>query len=404
MTERLYYTEPYRTEFDAVVQAVHHDHGRVIAFLDKTAFYPTSGGQPFDTGLLADRRVADVIDGADGTVGHVVDGVLPVGSAVHGVIDWERRFDHMQQHTGQHILSAAFDRLQRARTVSFHLGTTSATIDLDREPSTEAMAHVEHEANRIVWEDRPVAIKFVPAEAAASLPLRKDPSRTGMLRLIDIGEYDLSACGGTHVARTGAVGAINVLSTERVRGGMRVEFVCGGRALASFRGFRDVVATTIRALSIAPEELPGAIARAQVENKDLRRTVRGLQERLAGFEAESLAERGSAIGGHTVVCEALDGWDAAGLKALAIAVATRPGHVVVLFSAAAPSVVAIARANDVPIDAGAVLKSLTGRFGGRGGGKADLAQGGGLTAAIPDILAAAREAVRAGLEPRIPSP
>lgn len=398
MTERLYYTEPYRTEFDAVVQAVHRDQGRVVAILDKTAFYPTSGGQPFDTGLLGNRRVAEVIDRDEGTVGHVVDGALSVGSTVHGVIDWERRFDHMQQHTGQHILSAAFDRLQRARTVSFHLGTSSSTIDLDREPGADAMAHVELEANRIVWEDRPVGIKFVTEDEAATLPLRKDPTRTGTLRLIDIGEYDLSACGGTHVARTGAVGAINLLSTERFRGGVRVEFVCGSRALASFRGFRDVVTTTIRALSIAPEELPGAIARAQAENKDLRRTVKGLQDRLAGFEAEWLAQRGSAVGTHTVVCEALDGWDAAGLKALAVAVAARPGSIAVLLSAGAPSLVAIARASDVAVDAGAVLRSLTGRFGGRGGGKPDLAQGGGLTGEVSEMLTVAREAVRTAIQ------
>jgi alanyl-tRNA synthetase len=302
----------------------------------------------------------------------------------------------MQQHSGQHILSAAFDHLFKARTVSFHLGTLASTIDLDRELPPVSIAAAEEDANRAVWEDRPVAVRFVTAEEAASMPLRKEPQRSGPLRLIEVEGYDLSACGGTHVARTGAVGLIAVTSSERFRGGLRVEFLCGTRALASHRRLRDTVTGSVRALSVLPEELPAAIERSQAENKQLRKTIKDLGERLAVHEAGALAARGERVGGITLVVQALDGWDASGLKALATAVAERPGHVAALFTAASPALAVIARAGDTQVDASALLKALVGRFGGKGGGKGDLAQGGGLAGSPADLLAAVRELVERG--------
>jgi alanyl-tRNA synthetase len=223
VTERLYYLDPYLQEFDATVVEIATVDGRRAARLDRTAFYPTSGGQPFDTGTLGSARIVDVVDDHGETVLHVFEGELCEGPA-HGCIDWNRRFEHMQQHTGQHILSAAFDRECGARTLSFHLGSLSATIDLARDVSAVEIARAEDTANRVVWEDRPVSIRFADAADAASLPLRKESARTGTLRLIDVEGFDLSACGGTHVARTGAVGIIAVGGAEKLRGGTRVEF------------------------------------------------------------------------------------------------------------------------------------------------------------------------------------
>ena len=233
MTRRLYYTEPDRQTFEATVAACVAEGGRFHVTLDATAFYPTSGGQPFDTGVLGGVKVVDVVDRDDDDeeVVHVVEGPLDPGSRVEGAIDWDRRFDHMQQHTGQHILSAAFDRLLDAPTVSFHLGTDGATIDVAREVAPPAIAKAEAEANRIVWDNRPVSIRFVDADEAARLPLRKEPAREGTLRLVEISDFDLSACGGTHVSRTGAIGMIAVTNAERFRGGSRLTFVCGARAL-----------------------------------------------------------------------------------------------------------------------------------------------------------------------------
>ena len=204
MTERLYYTDPYLTEFDGTVLRVERHDGRPAAVLDRSAFYPTSGGQPFDVGRLGDAAVVDVVDREDGVILHVVEREIATGP-VHGVVDWARRFEHMQQHTGQHVLSAAFDHLLGARTESFHLGSASSTIDLNRTVTSAEIERVEDEANHVVWEDRLVAIRFVDAEEAARLPLRKEPVRTGKLRIIEVQDFDVSACGGTHVARTGSM-------------------------------------------------------------------------------------------------------------------------------------------------------------------------------------------------------
>jgi alanyl-tRNA synthetase len=395
MTARLYYREPYRTTFDATVTACDTTDGKVQVLLDQTAFYPTSGGQPHDIGELGGGRVTDVIDREDGQIAHVLDRAIEPGTRVTGTIDWARRFDHMQQHTGQHVLSAAFDRLFKARTESFHLGTASSTIDLGREVSAGDIGAAEDEANRIVWEDRLVAIRFATPEEAAAMPLRKEPARAGPLRLIDIENYDLSACGGTHVSRTGAIGIIAIGSAEKFRGGTRVEFLCGARALARFRSWRDAFAATQRVLSVSPSELAAGVERLQGESKALQRTIRGLQEQLAVHEAAALVARGERVGDSVVVVEALEGWDAVGLKALASAAAAAEPHAAVaLFSTTSPAVVVVARGKDASVDAAAVLKSLVAKFGGKGGGKADLAQGGGLVGSATDFTQLARDLLR----------
>jgi alanyl-tRNA synthetase len=394
MTNRLYYREPYRTTFDAVVTACVAVEDRYHATLDQTAFYPTSGGQPFDVGTLGSARVVDVVDAGNGEIEHVVDRPLDVGNSIHGQIDWARRFDHMQQHTGQHVLSAAFDRLLNARTESFHLGATSSSIDLGREVSAAEIAGAEDEANRVVWEDRPVAIRFVSAEEAAKLPLRKDPTRQGSLRLIEIEDFDLSACGGTHVARTGVIGVIAIAGAEKFRGGTRVEFLCGGRALARFRAWRDAFAATQRFLSVSPQELSAGIERLQAESKTLQRTIRGLQEQLAIHEAHALVARGERAAGRIVIVESFDSWDASALKILATAAAAlEPRAAVVLFCGSLPALVVVARGKDGGIDATAVLKTLVARFGGKGGGRPDLAQGGGLAGEIQEMVKAAKDAL-----------
>ena len=417
MTSRIYYTDPYSRRFEAsVAKALVHD-GRPAALLDTTAFYPTSGGQPFDTGKLFEpgrageeaeagweRRgpfgsAVEVIETIelDHDVVHILSAPVIEGTSVRGEIDWTRRFDHMQQHTGQHILSAAFDRLFENRTVSFHMGSDVSTIDLQREASWEQIARAEGEANRIVSENREVAIRFVTSEHAAALPLRKEPAREGTLRLIEVKDFDLSACGGTHVSRTGAIGSILVTAAEKFKGGTRVTFACGTRALRVFQSLRDAVAGSVRLLSVLPRELPAAIERMQAETKDLRRTLRRFQEALASHEAARLvgvSESGS--GPALVIVEALDGWDANGLKAIATHIVAQANSAVALFSTASSHPVVIARSPGIAIDATAVLNELIIRFGGRGGGKADLAQGGGFGGDVIDILRTARQLLEGG--------
>ena len=391
MTHRLYYTEPYRTSFDGTVVSVEPADGRWHVVLDQTAFYPASGGQPFDIGTLGGAAVTEVIDREDGTIAHVVSGTVRAGEVVSGAIDWARRFDHMQQHTGQHVLSAAFDRLFGVRTESFHLGATASSIDLAREVSATELGPAEDEANRIVWEDRMVHIRFASAEEAAAMPLRKESLRTGPLRLIDVDDFDLSACGGTHVARTGAIGIIAIGGAEKFRGGSRVEFLCGGRALDRFRLWRDALAATRRHLSVAPEEMAAAIERMQADAKAQQKIQRGMQDQLATHEAQALIARGTRAGGRLVIVEAIEGWDAQGLKAMAVAAAAiDPAAAIALFTTTTPALAVIAKGPDGGIDAGAVLKELVAKFGGKGGGKADLSQGGGLGGTSLELIASAR--------------
>ncbi len=418
MTDRLYYRDPYLREFDATVSRVDRRDDRLLVTLDRTAFYPTSGGQPFDTGRLGSMRVIDVVDEEDGSITHVVEPGTPnpeprtnpepgtlnpePGESVRGAIDWERRFDHMQQHSGQHVLSAAFDKLFGVRTVSFHLGAAVSTIDLAREMSPAEIAAAEAEANRIVWEDRPVAIRFADAEEAARLPLRKESVRGGTLRLIEVEGFDLSACGGTHVARTGGIGVIAVASWERFKGGQRLEFLCGGRALSGYRMLRDAMSASVRLLSVLPAELPAAIERLQADARDQKRALTGLQNDLAKYHAEELAANAgeivlqgtSADGGRRcrLVARAIDA-DANGLKGLATAIAAKPGYLVVLVSTSMPALVVIARSSDVDVSAQQLLAKLVAQFGGRGGGRPEMAQGGGLSATADAIFEAVRALV-----------
>ncbi len=392
--ERLYYTDSYLAAFEAVVRESERKGDRWEVVLDRTAFYPTSGGQPHDTGTLDAARVLEVFEDEDGNVRHVLDRELEQDARVRGSIDWGRRFDHMQQHTGQHLLSAAFERETSAKTLSFHLGTHSSTLDLDRDLPADALARVEDAANGIVWEDRDVSARLVSAAEAATLPLRKDPARAGELRLIEIADYDLSACGGTHVCRTGAIGMIALAASERFKGGLRVEFLCGRRALQAFRQLKQAVDGSVRALSVLPRDLPAAIEKIQAASREQQKMFEGLQERLAAHEAAALGAKAQKAGSVSLVAGQLAGWDAAGLKRVASGVvAGAAATAAVLLSAESPAAIVVARSADLQFDAGDVLKKLLGEFGGKGGGRGSMAQGGGLTAPAPAVLERARQIV-----------
>jgi alanyl-tRNA synthetase len=389
MTQRLYYTDSGVRTFDALVQACDAAGDRFHVVLNRTAFYPSSGGQPFDTGRLGGVPVVDVIDREDGTVAHVLTAPVDRGATVHGEIDWARRFDHMQQHTGQHMLSAAFDRLVGVRTESFHLGSDASTIDLAREVTPSDIDRAEAAANDVVWEDRPVVVRFVEGEEIEHLPLRKAPARTGTLRIVEVADFDVSACGGTHVARTGMVGVIAVTGVERFKGASRVSFACGGRALRSHGSLREVVLGVTRALSVLPSEVKPAIERLQAESRETAKLVRRLREELAGFRAGTLRSEAEAIGPYRGVLRAEPELDSGALKGLASAVVTGSGLVVVMTGRGTPLPVVVARSVDVALDAAALLRELAAELGGRGGGTAAMAQG-GLGASADAVLSSAR--------------
>lgn len=390
MTERLYYDDAYVRAFDAAVVRVEPRGDARAVWLDRSAFYPTSGGQSFDTGTLAALPVVDVVD-EDGDIVHLVrgEGELRTGQSIHGAIDWPRRFDHMQHHTGQHVLSAAFVRRCQVPTVSFHLGADAVTIDLAREVSAAEIAAAEDEANRVVWENRPVTIRYASAEEAASAGLRKPSARSGTLRLIEVEDFDRSACGGTHVQRTGAIGVIAVRAAERFKGGHRLELVCGGRALGAYRALRDPVAAAVRLASVLPAELPAAIERLQTDLREHQRTVVALRGALAVHEADALAHSAEVRDGVGRVLRTVEG-DADALKTLALAIVARPGLIAVLASPAPPALIVVARSGDVATRCDDLVKALVAAFGGRGGGRPDLAQAGRLDAPGTAILDRAR--------------
>src|ERR1044072_4970673 len=291
VTERLYYSDSHLIEFEArVVDLSDRVSGWTAIVLDRTAFYPTGGGQPSDTGTLNGVRVVECIDDGDNGVLHVVQGAAPSRDAiVHGRVDWSRRLDHMQQHTGQHILSQAFINLYNAPTRSFRVLETSCEIDVDlSNPTTDIIERAVELANNVIWEDRTITIRNVTSDEAAELPLRKSPARDGELRLIEIEGFDLTPCGGTHAYRAGEVGMIAVRSWERAKGLTRIEFVAGTRALADYRKANKTARSVAALFSSARDDTPKLTARMVEENKELHRQVRTLEEVAARVDAEEL--------------------------------------------------------------------------------------------------------------------
>src|SRR5215510_2073333 len=336
VTERLYYSDSHLIEFDAhVVDLTDRVSGWTAVVLNRTAFYPTGGGQPSDTGTLNGARVVECIDDGDNGVLHVVQGLAPSrNEIVRGRVDWSRRLDHMQQHTGQHILSQAFVKLFNAPTRSFRVLEQSCEIDLElNNPTNEVIERAVELANNVIWEDRPITIRNVTAEEAASLPLRKDPARGGELRLIEISGFDLTPCGGTHAYRTGEVGMIGVRSWVRAKGMTRIEFVAGNRALADYKRANHSAREIAALFSTGRDDAPQSAAHLVEEHKELQRRLRILEESAAGAEAEKLLVTApTTADGTRVISQQFEGRDAESLKHLAQALTANSQTIVLLGS------------------------------------------------------------------------
>ncbi|MBV8205839.1 MAG: alanyl-tRNA editing protein [Acidobacteria bacterium] len=383
-TERLYYDNSFLYEFEAAVaEASPAENGRHQVVLDRTAMYPSSGGQPFDTGVLhaqgREYRVVEVAERESGdAVVHFLEGSpdLPPGMPVRVRIDEPRRRDHMQQHSGQHVLSAAFLELFQLPTVSFHLGEEVCTIDLDANSLVPAQVEAaERLANRIVTEDRAVTIRYAGVEEARQMGIRKLPPRPGTIRIIDMGGFDLTACGGTHVRSTGQIGPILLRKCEKVRQGMRVEFVCGERGVRASR--REFLALTqaAEALSAAPADLPAQVARLAAELKASQKTEARLLEQIADYEARELSA-GAQQQGRRAVVKSYSDRDAVYARLVAKGcVAHGAAAALVTTTLGSPAVI-LAAASNAGLNAGAILKQALAEAGGRGGGSPELAQGG----------------------------
>lgn len=374
MTDRLYYTDSYLREFEGIV-VDSADGGRRV-YLDRTAFYPTSGGQSFDRGRLGGSEVVDVVDEED-RIAHVLDAPL-AGGQVTGRIDWPRRLDHMQQHTGQHLLSAVIAELFRHATVSVHFGEESSTLDLDTGTIAPGqVAEAERRANEVAMENRAVGVTFEDASTAAGL--RKATKREGILRIVTIEGLDRSACGGTHVRATGEVGPILIRKVERVKQLVRMEFLCGGRAVRRSRADADLLAALSASASAAPDDLPGVLEHQRTEHKQALAESRRLDSLLATYRAAELyaAAAPTPDGRHIVIVREADG-PVDRLRTLGMAVARLPGAVFLAVVETPPAIL-LATADDSRMDAGGALKKALGQVGGRGGGNPRLAQG-----SVPD--------------------
>jgi alanyl-tRNA synthetase len=382
VTERLYYSDSHLIEFEArVVDVTDRVSGWTAVVLNRTAFYPTGGGQPSDTGTLNGARVVECIDDGDKGVLHVVQGTAPGRDAiVQGRVDWPRRLDHIQQHTGQHLLSQAFVTLFNAPTKSFRVMEASCEIDVElHNPTAEIIERAVELANNIIWEDRSITILNVTPNQAAELHLRKEPAREGELRLIDIEGFDLTPCGGTHAYRTGEVGMIAVRSWERAKGLTRIEFVAGTRALADYRRANKSAREMAAMFSTGRDDAPQLAAQMVEENKELHRRVRALEEVAAGVEAEKLlAEARTDADGTRIVAHVFEGRDAEFLKKLAHALIANEKTIVLLGSRDNEMArIVFARSADAFGDMSALVRDACALVDGRGGGKPDLAQGGG---------------------------
>lgn len=373
-TERLYFADPYLRHFSANVIAREERGGRPAVALDRSAFYPEGGGQPADSGTLGGVAVLDVQSEGE-LVWHVLAEPLSA-SAVEGEIDWARRFDHMQQHLGQHMLSAAFEELFGLRTVSFHLGATAATIDLAitaLEPSQATAA--EELVNTVIWEDRPVHARFVTPEELARLPLRKPPQVEGPVRVVSVPDFDHSACGGTHPRSTGGVGVLHVRRWERRGDTVRLEFLCGGRALRDLRRKNAILGRVASALSVGVDEVEAAVARLRDAEERSRKALELAGERLTRYEAAELAAQAQVVGGLRVVSRVFEGRALEEVRSLAQQIGGA-GCVALLGLRGAKAQVVFARGDGLPLDCGALLRAALAPLGGRGGGQPGLAQGG----------------------------
>ena len=381
MTDRLYYHDSFLYDFDArVIEALTLD-GKHAVVLDRTAFYPTSGGQVHDTGVLtADGQqiaITEVADEEDGRILHFAAVPLSAGTQVHGSVDAVRRRDHMQQHSGQHVLSAAFIQLFNMPTVSFHMGEESCTIDLETAGLSAAQAQkAEQLANEVIAEDRPVSIRFVPLEEARQLGLRKlPPKQTGDLRLIDITDFDLTACGGTHVRATGQIGSILLRKVEKVKQGVRVEFVCGLRAVKTAR--RDYTTLTEAASLYSSHiyDIPQQVRKSLEETKAAGKAQHKLLEELAELYAERLLAQ--AAGSPQVIAQFFPDRDATFIKLLAQKLTAGKSSVIALLASGTgqPTLV-FAQTPGQKSNMGQLMKEAMAQLGGRGGGSADMAQGG----------------------------
>lgn len=398
MTERLYYDNAYLTEFDAVVEKTDMKGDKQIVALNQSAFYPTSGGQPFDTGTLNDVRVTDVFVDKQGEVWHEIDGNLAIGEAVHGKIDWDRRFDHMQQHGGEHMIAGAIYNITGGMTIGLHLGAEVSSIDVEFKDGATHMsdaliAQVEDYVNARIQRDLPIKCWFPDVQELSALPLRKKPTVAEHVRIVAMGDFEMVACGGTHPSSTGQIGLIKIVSAAPAKGKTRVSFVCGARAYRDYQNCYNNAWAAANLLSTRPEKLPLHVENLLQRLKDAEYALTKLRrDQLFADIPEFIAKAEPLPGGGRLICAELES-DMQLLKDFASKLIEQDGLVVLLAAKAGEKHnFVFARSADLNCAMGAVLSAAAKPLGGKGGGRPDFAQGGGPL----EVLYAAKEAMLKG--------
>lgn len=406
--ERLYFDDPYLQTFSATVTQQREVDGRIAVALDRSAFYPEGGGQPGDRGTLDGVAVLDTQSDVGDEIWHMLAAPIQ-GREVRGQIDWSRRFDFMQQHHGQHLLSAACEQQLDARTVAVHLGAEVCTVDLAHPGLTaEQIAEIETLTNQMIWANATVLARFVTPEELSTLSLRKSPQAYDRIRIVSAGDFDHSPCGGTHPRQTGEVGSVVIRRWERYKGGVRVEFICGGRVLRDFRLKNRVLSTLATELHVGQADLPEALARLRVAEERQRKALEQAEARLLEVDARALLVDAERIGGAPVVVATYTDRTLDQLRLLARFIAEAGGVALLgVQTGAAPdgagakAQLVFARAVALSYDMGALLKTAAAVVGGRGGGRPEAAQGGGpdvacLDQALQTALDQLRQTAQAG--------
>ncbi|MEG0934216.1 MAG: DHHA1 domain-containing protein [Clostridia bacterium] len=383
MTERLYYDDAYRVDFSGTVLDVREDARGFLVQMDRSAFYPTSGGQPYDTGTLGGAQVLDVFVDPAGEVIHLLDRALTPGQVACGHVDWARRFDHMQQHAGEHMLAGVLYTVLGGHTIGLHLGEDVSTIDVElpggqMRVSRATLDEIEERVNRQIQQDLPIRCWFPTEQELLDAPVRKPPTVKTHIRLVQVGDVECVACGGTHPSATGQIGLIKVLDARPSRGKMRVTFVCGLRATRDYQARFHACEDACASLSTGVPALPEAVLKVLKRLHEAERALKGLQMQGALAQAEALLSRATRLSdGWRAVCAVLDELDQAALVELGTHLAQSGRTYALLSSGEADARLVFCASPEARVPMGALLSRVVKPLGGKGGGRADLAQGAG---------------------------
>ncbi len=427
MTDRLYYEHPYQTEFDSTIVEIIEVDGKQALRLDQSCFYPTSGGQAHDLGQLTLTQSDEILEIADVVAGdaksetgqpvlHVLKdraATLETGLGVHGHIDWRRRYDHMQQHSSQHLLSHALDSLLGYETVSVHFGVAESTIDLQKPTAVEQseraskdgnvnllsvdqITEVEQYVAEIIFQNIPITSYFVDEDALAHLPLRRPPKVKGQIRIVEIAGLDYSACGGTHCGRSGELGPIKIVKQERQRGNVRLTFLSVHRAFKDYIQKHQIVSELANLFSNEMTQVPTLVQGLVDQNKGLEKRLAGLTEQVLHVRAAELWQEAETVGSFRMVAHEVNDLGVNEAKKLVSLLQEHTNSVILLAVSGGDKLTVIfAKGASPALHMGNLLRSTLAEFGGGGGGKEDFAQGGGVPASTAAaVLTAAVEQVQ----------